>query len=101
MLIVSNTSPLSNLIVIGKINGSISLWQMHPVGRGNPPVVAPVFGRQGGSHGGTTPTLGRGFQSEMHPGGLVKPVGCVWPDGMKSDSVTYQSLTLRCVAAVA
>ncbi|KKI98351.1 hypothetical protein PROH_19530 [Prochlorothrix hollandica PCC 9006 = CALU 1027] len=36
-------------------------------GRGNPPVVAPVLGRQEGRHGGKNPTRGRGFQGEMHP----------------------------------
>ncbi|WP_225884040.1 hypothetical protein [Prochlorothrix hollandica] len=36
-------------------------------GRGNPPVVAPVVGRQEGRHGGENPTRGRCFQGEIHP----------------------------------
>ncbi len=36
-------------------------------GRGNPPVVAPVVGRQEGWHGGENPTRGRLLQGEIHP----------------------------------
>jgi len=43
-------------------------WGRFPdFGRGNPPVVAPVVGRQEGRHGGATPTRDRLFQGAMHP----------------------------------
>ncbi|WP_353260325.1 hypothetical protein, partial [Prochlorothrix hollandica] len=39
----------------------------HNFGRGNPPVVAPVVGRQEGRHGGENPTRCRLFPWEMYP----------------------------------
>ncbi|KKI98983.1 hypothetical protein PROH_14285 [Prochlorothrix hollandica PCC 9006 = CALU 1027] len=36
-------------------------------GRGNPPVVAPVVGRQEGRHGGKNPTRCRLFPSKLNP----------------------------------
>ncbi|KKJ00912.1 hypothetical protein PROH_00205 [Prochlorothrix hollandica PCC 9006 = CALU 1027] len=42
------------------MSGSISHWQIPQfwpdLGRGNPPVVAPVVGHQEGRHGGENPT---------------------------------------------
>ena len=47
--------------------GLFHLGRFPDFGRGNPPVVAPVGGRQEGRHGGENPTRSQLFQGEMHP----------------------------------
>ncbi|WP_081599489.1 hypothetical protein [Prochlorothrix hollandica] len=41
--------------------GLFHLGRFPDFGRGNPPVVAPVGGRQEGRHGGENPTRGRNY----------------------------------------
>ena len=52
---------------LGDWRRSISLGGVTDFGRGNPPVVAPVGGRQEGRHGSENPTRSRWFPGAMHP----------------------------------